>query len=239
MSTSVIRGLSSIQNVYAEDERRKEAAAAGKSKWFRLNDKESANVVFLQELDETAKGYDPERGLGFLAVEHTNPEDFRKKALCTADEGACFGCEMNRAGWESNNGKSEDDKTRYTGRWKAKRKLYINVLVTKAGEEPYVAILSQGDSAKMIVKPLLEIAIEDGTITDQVFKITRSGEGFETSYSLLPRPKETMPDTSGLELADLDAAVRKVEYEDQPAHFGVAVKAEEPVAASVADDDSW
>lgn len=242
MVTGIVEGLSGIKEYYAEQERRKEAAQAAKATWFKLAPGESANVVFLQELDESAPGYRSDRGLGFLAVEHTNPEDWHKRALCTAGDGEpCFGCEMNQRGWESNNGKDKDDPTRYKGGWKARRKLYVNVLVMKAGEEPFVAILSQGDSAKMITGSLLEVAVEDGSITNQVFKIGRKGEGFDTSYSLLPRPKETVPDTNEYDVYDLSKAVRSVEYEDQPSHYGVVLGTEPEPKSNQSDDEelSW
>lgn len=242
MVSGILEGLSGIRDYYAEQERRKEEREANRSTWVKLKDKESANIVFLQELDKSAPGYSEDRGLGIIAMEHVSPDDFRKKALCTAADGACFGCEMNKAGWDSNQGKDKDDDTRYKGAWKARHRLYINVLVLKAGEEPYVAILSQGKNDKAITDDLIDYAVDDGTITSQVFKLTRRGDAWNnTSYSMKAVPSAELPDTSEYEVYDLHKVVREVPYEEQPAFFGVdtAETKVEPEKSSSSDDDDF
>lgn len=241
MVSGILEGLSGIRDYYAEQERKKEEREANRSTWVKLKDGESANIVFLQELDKSAPGYNEERGLGIIAMEHASPDDFKKKALCTAADGACFGCEQNKAGWDSNQGKDKDDKTRYKGAWKARHRLYINVLVTKAGEEPYVAILSQGKNEKAITDDLLDIAVDEGTVTNQVFKLTRRGAEFNnTSYSMRALPKEELPETADYEVYDLHKVVRSVPYEEQPAFFGVeSVEPKSEPAAESSDDDDF
>lgn len=239
MVSGILEDLASIRNYYTEQDRKREEREAGRSTWLKLKDKESANILFLQELAKDAPGYREDRGLGFIAMEHVHPDDFRKKALCTAADGACFGCELNKKGWDSNQGKDKDDETRYKGAWKARHRLYINVLVMKAGEEPFVAILSQGKSEKMITDDLLDYAVDDGTIRGQVFKLTRRGDKFNnTSYSIKGLPNEEVPDDADYEVFDLHKVVRSVPYEEQPAFFGVETAEDTSgPAESGADDD--
>jgi hypothetical protein len=210
----VIKGLKGIQNYYAEQERRREEAQAPKSVWFSLKDGESAKVRFLQELDPDSNQYSERNGLGFIAVEHSSPADFKRKALCTADEGDCYACEQNRLSYQND--------TEEKGKWKAKSRLYINVLVDKAGEEPYVAILSQGNSPKAVTPTLIEYAAESGAITNRWWKITRKGAGFnDTSYTVMAFDPKDDVNVEEYELFDLDSVVRAVPYDEQEAHYGV------------------
>ena len=99
-----------------------------KARWVKLEDGESVKVRFLQELDPDSPSYNEKLGLGFIAVEHTNPGDYRRKALCSMDDqGKCWGCEQHRKDYKAG--------------WKGRSRLYINVLVDDGKEEPYVAIL--------------------------------------------------------------------------------------------------
>src|SRR5690242_12328304 len=68
-----------------------------KTVWASLKaDGDSSKVIPLQELDEGSPHYDEKFGTGLFALEHSNPDDFKKNALCTIDEGGCYGCEQ---GW--------------------------------------------------------------------------------------------------------------------------------------------
>jgi hypothetical protein len=234
------KGLKSINSYYAEEDRKREERNTPKATWFGLKDGESAKVRFLQELDPDSPNYSEKNGLGFIAVEHQSPKNFRHKALCTIDEesgGECFGCEQRRLAYQ--NGDKE-----LGGKWNSKSRLYINVLVDKAGEDPYVAILSQGRSAKSITDTVLDYATETGTITNRWWKITRKGSGLnDTSYTIMAfDPKDDVA-VEDYELFDLDNVVRDVAYEDQEKHYGYADREEELVSVSSgsasSDDDSW
>lgn len=223
----VITGLKAIQEYNAEQERRHAEANAPKSVWFSLKDGESAKVRFLQELDQESTGYSEKNGVGFIAVEHSSPADFRRKALCTANEGACYGCEQNRLSYQND--------TEEKGKWKQKSRMYINVLVDKAGEEPFVAILSQGNSAKAVTPTVIEYATESGTITNRWWKITRKGAGLsDTSYTIMAYDPKDDVNAEEYELFDLKSVVREVAYEDQEAHYGARreVAPERPLAAA-------
>lgn len=208
-----------------------------KIKWFGLKDKEAVKVIFLQEMDEDSENYSEKNGLGFLAVEHAPSDLFPRRATCTIEEeGACFGCEKHR----------ED----YKAGWKQKTKLYINVLVDPMnGEEPYVAVLSQGNGPKSVTPHVIEQATEIGTITDKWFKIKRNGSGqTDTAYLLTPLGAHDK-NVEDYEVFDLDYAVRNVPYAMQEAHFfgsnGSANAAAEPKASvsvgksATTDDDEW
>ena len=198
----VKKGLSAI-NKHVEAE---EAKFSGNDKtvWFALKDKEAAKVVFLQELDPDSENYSQKNDLGFLAVEHVSPADYRRKALCTADEGACWACEQH--------------KKDYKAGWRQKTKLYINVLVDNGSDDPFVAVLSQGNGPKSITPTLIEEAGDVGTISSKWFNIKRSGEKMDTSYTIRAG-KEHGLDVESYDLFDLEKVVRQIPYAEQEAHY--------------------
>lgn len=206
----IVKGLGKIKDYNAEVQRKKEAQD-NKATWFALKDGQSAKVRFLQELDGDSPNYSEKNDLGFIAVEHVGPgtDGWRRKALCTADEGDCFPCEQRRLDWEN---------------WKkASSRLYINVLVNPGEDDEFVAILSQGTSSKAVTPTLIEYAGETGSISDRVWKITRNGEKTDTSYTIVAfDKKEFDKGVEEYELFDLDKAVRHVPYDEQEAFFVVA-----------------
>lgn len=203
----IVRGLKNInQHVEAEEAKFSGSGDGTATKWFKLADKQSVKVLFLQELDGDSPNFSQKNDLGFLAVEHVNPANFRRKAVCSIDdEGACYGCEQHRKDWKAG--------------WKQKTRMYINVLVVEDGKEPYVAVLSQGNGPKSITPTLIEYAGDDGTITDKWFNIKRTGAGAtDTSYTLRAG-KEHGLDVESYELFDLEKVLRQVPYAQQEAHY--------------------
>lgn len=183
-----------------------------KGRWLKLNDGQSVKIRFLQEIDPDSQNYNKDAGTGIIGIEHTNPKDYKRKAVCTHDdEGQCFGCEQHR----------RDPKAG----WKAKPRFYINVLVDDGTEEPYVAIMSQGTGPKSATPEIAQYAAETGSVTNLVWKLKRTGTNTDTNYSIIPLPTaEVKPiDFSKYELFDLEAtAVRKVSYSEQEGfYFGV------------------
>lgn len=207
----IVKGLNAI-NKHVEAEEAKFSGSDGPTtKWFKLNDKQAAKVVFLQELDPDSPNFSEKNDLGFLAVEHVNPANWKRKALCTADEGECYGCQQHRKDYKAG--------------WKQKTRLYINVLVDDGVEEPYVAVLSQGNGPKSITPTLIEYAGDDGTISDKYFTIKRTGAGAtDTSYTLRAG-KEHGLNVEDYELFDLEKVVRNVPYAEQEAHYNHGVEA--------------
>jgi hypothetical protein len=216
----IIKGLKELNK-----EMDKPHATSGdstKARWAKLEDAESVKIRFLQELDPDSPTYNEKNGLGFIAVEHTNPKDYRRKALCSMDDqGKCFGCEQHRKDYKAG--------------WKGRSRLYINVLIDDGKEDPYVAILSQGSSAKTVTPTLIEYAGEMGSITNLMWRIKRSGTKTDTSYTIIPLAKdESAFDYSALELYDLETtAVRDLPYTEQEAFFaGEAGQQEESDSAT-------
>jgi hypothetical protein len=221
----IVKGLKGLNQVmdkptYSEND-------GTKARWAKLEDAESVKIRFLQELDPDSPTYNEKNGLGFIAVEHTNPADYRRKALCSMeDQGKCFGCEEHRKDYKKG--------------WKGRSRLYINVLVDDGKEDPYVAILSQGSSGKTITPTLIEYAGEMGSITNLMWRIKRSGTKTDTSYTIIPLGKDETPfDSSSLELYNLEeTAVRDLPYSEQAAFFaGEAEKTEE--SSSTTSNLDW
>jgi hypothetical protein len=230
---SIVKGLKNIgAHVDAEEAKFNKSGDGEKSRWFKINDKQSVKVIFLQELDEESENFSKKNDLGFLAVEHVNPKNWRRKAVCTmSDEGACYGCEQHRKDWKAG--------------WKQKTRLYINVLVDDGENDPYVAILSQGNGPKSVTPHIIEQAGEIGTITDKWFKIKRTGAGAtDTSYILTPLGAHDK-NVEDYELYDLEAALRQVPYAEQAAHYHDGEEgAVETTSASAgpkatSDDEDW
>ena len=215
----IVKGLKDLNKVM--DKPQITSGEGSKARWVKLEDSESVKIRFLQELDPDSPTYNQKNGLGFIAVEHTNPKDYRRKALCSMeDQGKCWGCEQHRKDYKAG--------------WKGKSRLYINVLVDDGKEEPYVAILSQGSSGKTVTPTLIEYAGEMGSITNLMWRIKRTGTKTDTSYTIIPLAKdETAFDSSSLELYDLEAtAVRDLPYAEQESFFSGEANSESNSATS-------
>jgi hypothetical protein len=202
----IVKGLKDLNK--ALDKPSYSESDSTKGRWVKLEDGESVKIRFLQELDPDSPSYNEKNGLGFIAIEHTNPKDYRRKALCTMeDQGKCYGCEQHRKDFKAG--------------WKGRSRLYMNVLVDDGKEDPYVAILSQGSSGKTVTPTLIEYAGEMGSITNLMWRIKRSGTKTDTSYTIIPLAKDETPfDYSSLELYELEAsAVRDLPYSEQENFF--------------------
>jgi len=231
----LVKGLKSI-NAHVEAEEAKFSGKGDsdspKAKWFKIGDGQTVKVHFLQELDADSPNYSQKNDIGFIAVEHSNPKNFRRKAVCTIDdEGVCWACEQHNKDWKAG--------------WKQKTKLYINVLVDDGQNEPYVAVLSQGNGPKSVTPLLIEFASEEeGTITDKWYKIKRKGAGqTDTSYMLMPSTASKI-NVEDYELIDLESVLYNVSYEQQEAHYldgEVLEAAVEPelVSAGTSQDTEW
>jgi len=215
----IVTGLKNLNDVI--DSPAHESSEGSKATWVKIEDGESVKVRFLQELDPDSPTYNEKNGLGFIAIEHTNPSDYRRKALCSMDDqGKCYGCEQHRKDYKAG--------------WKGKPRLYINVLVDNGKDDPTVAVLSQCISGKTITPTLNEYAKEMGSITNLMWRIKRTGLKTDTSYTIIPLQKdESEFDSSVLELHDLlVTAVRDLPYVEQEAFFAGEVKKAEGSSAT-------
>jgi hypothetical protein len=217
----LVKGLKELNK--AMDKPTTSSGDGTKARWFKIEDGESVKIRFLQELDPDSPNYVEKSGLGFIAVEHTNPKDYKRKGLCSMDDqGKCWGCEQHRKDYKAG--------------WKGRSRLYINVLVDDGKEDPYVAILSQGSSGKTITPTLIEYAGEMGSISNLMWRIKRTGSKTDTSYTIIPLAKdETAFDGSSFELYELEkVAVRDLPYVEQEAFFsGESVESEQAASSSV------
>jgi hypothetical protein len=178
-----------------------------KVRWLKLADGQSVKIRFVEELDEESASYDPKRGLAIVVKEHTNPKDFKRKAVDTMDtEGRDWAEEMHR----------KDPKAG----WRARLRFYCNVLVDDGLEPPYVAIWSMGISKQSAFNNIREYALDTGSISNLEWKLKRNGSGTETNYTLLPSKPDSEPFSwSEIEPFPLDLALRKVPYAEQEAFY--------------------
>lgn len=201
---SVIRGLKDINALL---DKPKYESTGAKVRWVKLADGQSAKIRFVEELDADSANYSEDRGLSVVVAEHTNPKDYKRKALCTMDsEGRCYGCEMAR----------KEPK----GGWKFRLRFYCNVLVDDGIEAPYVAVWSQGVSKQSAFNNIREYALDTGSISNLEWKLKRNGQGTETNYTLLPSKPDSEPFNWGShEFFDLEKVVREVAYAEQESFY--------------------
>lgn len=241
----IVKGLASIQANKQNNQERAAAANRPKAEWLSSvfgvdkngNPKRLGTVLevrFLQGLDPSDAGYREDRGIGFIATEHNapGPEGYKRRAVCSIDDGACYACERH--------------KMDYKAGWKQKQTLYINVLI-KDGDEKKVYILNRnGNSA--FVDALIQEAVDEDSITDAMYRITVSGSGTQTNWTLKRLPKAELLDDSEAEVWDLDeTAIREVEYDKQAAYYGEVADEETPSESTPARaktpagsaDDEW
>jgi len=218
----IIRGLKDLNSTL---DRPSSGGGGEKGRWLKLADNQSVKITFLQELDPDSPTYNEENGAGFLAVEHTNPKDYRRKALCSMDDqGRCFGCESHRRDMKAG--------------WKGKTRMYINVLVDDGNEDPYVAIMSQGSGPKSATPSVIEYANETGSITNIQWRLKRSGQSTETSYIITPLIASNVSSQKH-ELYDLEKiAVRDIPYAEQEA-FYTGTDGGGSSSSSVSTDEEW
>ena len=201
---SVVKGLA---NINALLDKPKYDSDKPRVKWLKLADGQSVKIRFLEELDEESANYSAERGLALVVKEHVNPKDYRRRAVDTMDsEGRDWAEEMHR----------KDPKAG----WRGRLRFYCNVLVDDGIEEPYVAIWSMGVSKMSVFNTIREYAIETGSISSLVWKLKRSGQGTETSYTLIPSVPDTEPfDWSNLEPYPIEMALNNIPYAEQEAFY--------------------
>lgn len=201
---SVVKGL---KNINALLDKPKYDESKAKVRWLKLADGQSVKIRFIEELDEESPSYSEDRGLALVVKEHTNPKDYKRKAVDTMDtEGRDWAEEMHR----------KDPKAG----WRARLRFYCNVLVDDGLEDPYVAIWSMGVSKQSSFNTIREYALETGSISNLTWKLKRNGQGTETSYTLIP----SVPDKEPFAWADvrpfpLESALNKVPYAEQEAYY--------------------
>lgn len=201
---AIVKGL---KNINALVDKPKFEGTGTKVRWFKIADGQSVKIRFIEELDEDSSNYNAERGLALVVSEHTNPKDYKRKAVDTMDsEGRDWAEEMHR----------KDPKAG----WRARLRFYCNVLVDDGIDAPYVAIWNMGVSKQSAFNTIREYALETGSISNLTWKVKRNGQGTETSYTLIPSSPDSAPfDWSGIEPYPLEKALNKVPYAEQEAFY--------------------
>jgi hypothetical protein len=215
----LIEGLAGLQKLTEPFE---SSGDGEKTTWLKVDDGKSVQIYFLQELDRSSPRYSEKNGLAVAAGEHVLPgpgDNYRTKAVCSMkEEDACYGCEQYRLDYTNPDLTTKQEK----GRWRAKSRLYINVLVKPSdGSEPYVAVMSQGFGDKAVGNDIISAATTNGAITDRSWTLKRKGLGRDTSWDLTPSFKEDPDfDPEAYEVYDLKrVAVREVPYAEQADFF--------------------
>jgi len=200
---SVIKGL---KNINALLDKPKYDEDSPRVRWLKLADGQSVKIRFVEELDEDSANFSPDRGLALVVKEHTNPKDYKRKAVDTMDtEGRDWAEEMHR----------KDPKAG----WRARLRFYCNVLVDDGIEEPYVAIWSMGVSKQSAFNTIREYALETGSISNLTWKLKRNGQGTETSYTLIPSIPDAEPYKWEVTPYPLESALKKIPYAEQEAFY--------------------
>ena len=201
---SVIKGL---KNINALLDKPKYENDGPRVRWLKLADGQAVKIRFIEELDEDSANYSADRGLALVVKEHTNPKDYRRKAVDTMDtEGRDWAEEMHR----------KDPKAG----WRARLRFYCNVLVDDGIEDPYVAIWSMGVSKQSSFNTIREYALETGSISNLSWKLKRNGQGTETSYTLIPSAPDAEPfDWGNIQPFPLENALNKIPYAEQEAFY--------------------
>jgi hypothetical protein len=214
---SITTGLAGLRAKQAEQAEKEAARNRPKAEYFSWKENAKATnpdvvfVQFLQELDPSADNYNEEKGLAVAAVEHEapGPKGYLARALCTLDsEGQCYACERRKANYEEG--------------WRTKTNLYINALVDYNGKgDPKVAVISRNFNSAF-VQQLIDEAVEEGTITDKVYKIQKHGTGTQLVWVLAQATKrEPFAQAAEAEVHDLkETVLRDISYEKQPDYFG-------------------
>jgi len=201
---TIVKGL---KNINALVDKPKYEGTGSKVRWLKLADGQSAKIRFIEELDEDSSNYNDKRGLALVVKEHTNPKDYKRRALDTMEaEGRDWAEEMHR----------KDPKAG----WRARLRFYCNVLVEDGLEEPYVAVWAMGVSKQSAFNTIREYALETGSISNLTWKLKRNGQGTETSYTLIPGVPDKEPyDWSKVEPFPLEKALNKIPYAEQEAFY--------------------
>jgi hypothetical protein len=201
---SIIKGLKNIEAIV--DKPRYDSTGP-KIKWLKLDDGQAVQIRFVAELDADSPHYDEKRGLAIVVKEHTNPKDYKRKAVDTVEtEGRDWAEEMHR----------KDPKAGWAGRLR----FYTTVLIDDGTNEPYIGVWSMGVAKSATFNTIREYASESGSLSNMTWKLKRNGKGTETTYTLIPLKQDVDPfDWSKYEFPNVENALRKIPYAEQEAFY--------------------
>ena len=206
--SGIAKGLKAMEQAMGNASRSTSDGSGLKVRWLKLEDGQSIKVRFINELDQDSPNYNESRDLAIIVSEHTNPKDYKRKAVCTNDsDGRCFGCEMAR---------KETAEDRKRGSWRPRLRFYTNLLVDDGLESPYVAVWSQGVGKQSAFSTIREYVMETGSVSNLTWRMKRQGTGTDTTYVLLPTTPDTQPfNWSDVQPYNLEKVVRELPYSEQ------------------------
>ena len=79
---TIVKGL---KNINALVDKPKYEGNGAKVRWLKLADGQSVKIRFIEELDEDSSNYNDKRGLALVVKGHTNPKDYKRRALDTME----------------------------------------------------------------------------------------------------------------------------------------------------------
>jgi hypothetical protein len=235
---STIKGLAGIRALQQQNKEKAEAQNRPKAEWFKWpKGVTSATVRFLQELDPEMENYREDRGIGLIEVEHQapGPEGYKRRASCTnGEDGECYACERH--------------KQDYKAGWRQRQNLYINAIVDFGDGDKKVLVLSRNANASF-TQALIEEAVDEGSITDANYRITKTGEGTTTQWLLKRLKGEPMDDSKAEPFSIEETVLRKIPYEKQAEYYGAVLDegtagadsapASGSNSGATASDDEW
>lgn len=179
-----------------------------RTNYFSMKDGESVTMRFLQEMDPESDHYNEDAGVAVLATIVSPP---------TKD------------GWKYRYVVPEELLSEVSD-WNFKTRLLINALVLVGDDEWEVQFW---DTSKANARQLLEYNAEDGSITDKLFKVKRSGSSTDTTYILMPKAPDggISVDKYVDELTQPDDYLRVLTVEDIKRHAGPAFEDNSDTAA--------
>lgn len=220
-----LKGLAALGEFRKKQEDRKAAQQDRvKVPYFKF-EKGKPNTVtvrFLQEFDEAAENYDERFGVVVTEIEHEAPgkDGFYARATCTKEEeGFCYACDRKRADY---------DKENPNNNWKTKTNTYVKALISVDGAEPELGLISRNYNSSF-TQALIQDAIDDNTITDANYRITKIGDGTETQWLLKKLRGEPfeIPESFDNEFSIEEHVLRNIKYDDQPEWYGKHYKGKE------------
>lgn len=190
----------------------------GGGRFFSLKAGDSQRIRFLQELAEDGTNFSEKEGTALVVAVHANPDNYRQKLACTADDEKfgfrCWACEQ-----------SPDNP-----KWRPMSKLLVNIAVQDENGNWTVKLFEQGFGKAHVANDLVEYASAYGSITDRTYKITRSGSGLQdTQYTLIPlEQSKPSKDLDDADLFALDFVYNKIPYAEQEEFFSEFASESDP-----------
>lgn len=207
--TATLTGLDALKQLMNDAADQQSGGDFEKIERLNVRDGESVRFVVLSEFDETSPGYSAKRGVAVILPIHKGEMRTTKKgsrflpaAVCNRPEERCWACEQYEAG----------DK-----QYKPKRTLYFNALVlNEDGSPSHVAVHGSTIWARDVASNMLmETAIEQGKISDIVWKMSARGTGTAKSVTLMPGREHSL-DIEQYEVYDLATqAAPHIPYDNQ------------------------